>query len=44
MHVIIQPDLEILDAWTPREAEELFGEWRPPAVMTRISKQYPGDI
>ena len=36
MKVLIQRDGEILDAWTPQEAEDLFGEWRPPQVTARM--------
>jgi hypothetical protein len=44
MHIVIQPDIEILDAWTPQEAEELFGGWRPPAVIARLPKQNAGNM
>ena len=36
MKVVIQHDGENLDAWTPQEAEDLFGVWQPPQVLARM--------
>jgi len=35
MMAVIHKDVELIDAWTPEEAEDLFGDWRPTAVRSR---------
>jgi hypothetical protein len=37
MAAVIHQDVEIIEAWTAEEAEDLFGDWRPPAVRSRSS-------
>jgi hypothetical protein len=37
MMAVFHKDEEIIDAWTPEEAEDLFGHWRPLAVRSRSS-------
>ena len=36
MNLAIQPDEEVLNAWTPEESEDLFGESQPSEVIARL--------